>query len=516
MLEHLSFPLDSNSNLYIGVSPNLEAALVACQSSTARRFGISRDCTVIETTTPGVVLIDEATGPGALIVDCGESSIEDILIDSEAPISYFVPEIVKVLVSLLAVHGTMSLVGCAERVTALSQLFLLNGLLQLPGNGARPSPQCCNDGLLRAVEFSLLSEPASDHVTLRLCKIVPSMIHIAMTMLSPVGGVSDVRVGQPATALSGSAEVRTYLMLHNDPPPNVPGNQKIMILHRPLLAGGMGLLQLVQLIRDGWLMVCEFDDNPKQMTILQARDIHNFDGVHGVQTTTETLAKVLREENPEIAVFENAVAELPEPCNFVSDDKITLIYSGINRENEWPPFLSALNRVMRQFESRLHCKIIGDVKLYEALETPNKRFFPLCDYATYLSHLASAEIALMPLAETPFNCCKSDLKFLEASAHRVMSVASRTVYERTVSNHVTGLLFDKPSQLERHLNDIMNHPRAACRLADRARYYVREHRMLAELIIPRISWYRRLLENRLALHSALLDRIPAMRSLLPK
>ena len=47
----------------------------------------------------------------------------------------------------------------------------------------------------------------------------------------------------------------------------------------------------------------------------------------------------------------------------------------------------------------------------------------------------------MPLADTPFNRAKSDLKFIEAGACRVAALASHIVYANSVEDGRTGLLF---------------------------------------------------------------------------
>ena len=47
----------------------------------------------------------------------------------------------------------------------------------------------------------------------------------------------------------------------------------------------------------------------------------------------------------------------------------------------------------------------------------------------------------MPLDDTPFNRAKSDLKFIEAGACRVASLASSVVYQDSIVHGETGLIF---------------------------------------------------------------------------
>ena len=171
-------------------------------------------------------------------------------------------------------------------------------------------------------------------------------------------------------------------------------------------------------------MVCEFDDHPDGIPVLQRPDIQNFRAVHAVQTTTEPLAAVLRRQNPEVAVFPNAVRALEVPRNFADPTRMRLFFGGLNREQDWPPYLEALNTVAALAGPRLHFEIVADRGLFDALRTEHRSFTPLCDYAAYRALLAGCEISFMPLADTEFNRCKSDLKFLEASVHRVASLAT--------------------------------------------------------------------------------------------
>jgi glycosyltransferase involved in cell wall biosynthesis len=57
----------------------------------------------------------------------------------------------------------------------------------------------------------------------------------------------------------------------------------------------------------------------------------------------------------------------------------------------------------------------------------------------------------MPLGDTPFNRAKSDLKFIEAGACRVASVASHIVYADSIEDGRTGLLFHNADELRDRL-----------------------------------------------------------------
>lgn len=334
-------------------------------------------------------------------------------------------------------------------------------------------------------------------------------LQVVSTILPPIGGVSEVRVTEPMQALATDPAISTSIIESFDPgkrPGGVPG---IFVLHRPKLAGEQGLAILRHATAAGHVVVCEFDDDPEHMPGMPQADALNFTGVHAVQTTTPALADVLRRHNPEVAVFPNAIARVPDMVNHKTPGRQTLFFGSINREDAWPPYLAALNRVAAAVGERLHFSIVADRGLFDALATPHKSFTPLCDYETYQSLLAQSEICFMPLPDTPFNRCKSDLKFIEAAARRVVALASPTVYAASIADAETGILFHDAEELAQRLLRLVANPEIGRAIADAARVKVLRERMLADQVAPRIAWYRDLWARRAALETARARRLAA-------
>jgi 2-polyprenyl-3-methyl-5-hydroxy-6-metoxy-1,4-benzoquinol methylase len=346
----------------------------------------------------------------------------------------------------------------------------------------------------------------------RARKSAPARMVINATMLEPQGGVSDVRVVEPVRALRTDSAVFAEIMTEPDLRPALADAPKIAILHRPLLLSDSGLERLRRLLRQGYVIISEFDDHP---VFIQQRGVNldellTFNGVHAVQTSTPALAEVLRAENPEIAMFPNGIFELPEIRNFATPEQLTLFFGAINRGDDWAPLMQSLNEVARAVGKRLHFSVLHDREFFEALETPHKIFMPMCDYQHYMKLLGDADIAFMPLADTAFNRAKSDLKFIEASACRVLSLASDIAYGNSIVENKTGLIFRNPMELRTHLLRVLAYPEAARKIADAARLYVAQQRMLAYQVADRMAWYRSLWERRDDLNAALRDRVPAL------
>lgn len=337
------------------------------------------------------------------------------------------------------------------------------------------------------------------------------MLRVLSSMLPHVGGVSQVRVVEPMAALMREPAIAAGIAGPLETVPDLAGAPGVFILHRPALVGATGLEVVRILSRRGWVVVCEFDDHPSQIGVLHRSDVVNFSGVHAIQTSTPALAEVFRRENPEVAVFPNALAQLPEPANFTAPEQLTVLFAALNREEDWPGQIEAINAAARQAGGRLRFEVVADQAFFEALDTPHKRFTPLCDYETYLGLLSRCEVSFMPLRDTLFNRCKSDLKFLEAAGHRVVALASPTVYAASIRDGENGLIFADPQGLFARLMWLANNPDKAQGIADQARAGVARERMLAFQMRARTAWYRSLWERREALQAALVERVPGLK-----
>ncbi len=346
----------------------------------------------------------------------------------------------------------------------------------------------------------------------RARKSAQARIELNATMLTPQGGVSDVRVIEPIRAMRTDSALFGTIANEADFDPRLADSPRIAVLHRPLLLGESGLARLRALLEKGYVIVSEFDDHPQFMEDrgINLEELLTFRGVHAIQTSTAALAEALAPQNPEIEVFRNGIFALPPVNNFNDPDHLTLFFGALNRGADWAPLMPVLNEVARAVGERLRFHVLLDEDFYNALETPHKRFDPMADYATYMRMLGEADIAFMPLADTPFNRAKSDLKFIEAGAARVAALASNVVYAGSVQNGKTGMLFGDPAELRASLLRLLAYPEATRKMADQARAYVAGERMLAYQVTARTQWYRSLWERRAELNEALKARVPEL------
>lgn len=348
---------------------------------------------------------------------------------------------------------------------------------------------------------------APSHLIWRVRKEPGRQMIVSGNMLNPVGGVSHVRVVYPIQAMATDPTVIAGVTDRVEIGQPDDGVARIFVLHRPALIGDQGRELLRGLTDAGFLIVTEFDDLPDRFEMMRVGGELGFCGVHALQTSTLAMAEALRKYNPEIAVFPNAVGTLPAIRNFADPGAITLFFGALNRERDWVPFMPAINSVAGMVGERLRFQVVHDRTFFDALETPHKTFTPTCDYATYLRLLGGSEISFMPLSDTRFNRAKSDLKFIEAGSCRVAALASSVVYGNTIDDGRTGLLFRDPIEFQARLLRLLAMPELARDVADAARRYVADDRMLAYQVAPRIAWYRSLWARRAALGEARRQRM---------
>jgi glycosyltransferase involved in cell wall biosynthesis len=340
----------------------------------------------------------------------------------------------------------------------------------------------------------------------RVRKEPQQRMYVAGNMLAPVGGVSHVRVLHPLQAIGTDPTLSVQLMDRLDET-IAPGQPKIFILHRPALSGQQARAMLRALIDSGWLIITEFDDHPDFFKAMRDQEQLTFRGVHAVQTSTPVLAEVLRERNPEVAIFPNAVVALPEIRNFADPRSVTMFFGALNREHDWRHLMPAINAVAKKVGDRLKFHVVHDQMFFDALETNCKTFTPTCDYDTYMKLLGEAEISFMPLEDNDFNRAKSDLKFIEAAACRVAPIASTIVYGASIQDGRTGLLFRNAEELQSRLLRLVAMPELARDIGESARSYVTAERMLAYQVAARVAWYRSLWARRESLNAALEARM---------
>ena len=265
-----------------------------------------------------------------------------------------------------------------------------------------------------------------------------------------------------------------------------------------------------ELLRRGYLIVAEMDDDPLRWPEHRQNDFFTFRSCHAVQVSTEALAQFMRQLNPNVAVFPNQLAVLPPPRPRDEAEAVTVFFGALNREPDWAPVMPELNRLLQRCSERLRLTVVHDRAFFDALETRNKKFIPFCSYEEYTAALRQSDIALLPLLPGHFNEMKSDLKFLECAGHGVAALASPTVYAATVRDGETGLIYNTPQEFGQKLALLIEDRPFRRKLTDAAYAWVGGNRLLCRHYKQRYFWYRDLLSRLPDLNRELEQRLPGI------
>ncbi len=320
-------------------------------------------------------------------------------------------------------------------------------------------------------------------------------IVITATLLqSKVDAMGIVRIEQPLRALERLGGFKIADIAKN--PRIGKGGRDIFIWQRPTLTDEF-LPFYRKILSTHRVFVVEYDDHPDAFPNLKATNYRAFRAAHAVRVSTPMLADLVRPHNPNVFVSPNAIDTLPPYRPVQGRPKaLRLFFGAVNREKDWAPYMDTLNSVISPYTpDQLQVHVVHDHAFFDQVQAQDKLFFPLLPYADYQYLLGKADIAWLPLRDTPFNRAKSDLKFIECAAHSVAVLAGRTVYESSVENGRTGMIYDTPKEFGRKLKQLLGDAGLRGDLSRRAHDYVAANRVRTAAIDAEAEWYRSLLIN---------------------
>lgn len=192
---------------------------------------------------------------------------------------------------------------------------------------------------------------------------------------------------------------------------------------------------------------------------------------------TPPLARLYGEYARKVYLIPNA---LP-PAAFAKErrraDKIIVGWHGSDSHfSDLKLVRSALAQVQREHRFELVLAGYQPPGLFKrATFRPWVKFSP--DLA-YYDAFADFAIGICPLSKSPFNDCKSDLKWLEYSSLGIPVIASASPAYDAIEPGVTGLLARNLSDWEAHLSRLLDDEDLRARLGRAAREEVQAHRRI--------------------------------------
>lgn len=296
---------------------------------------------------------------------------------------------------------------------------------------------------------------------------------------------------------------------------HLPGERLDLVivdrLWHPLVDGRQVAQLLARLGAMGARLVHSLDDNfldlpmerrdwaaPGQPEALQAL----LAAAEAFLVSTPTLAERLRWTGRPVCLLPNALDEgllRPEaldpampPAPTPQPDTVTLGYMGtFTHDGDLALVLPALRRLQERHGPRLRLQMLGvvgrsegeaalaDLPVERIRLSPAQMAYPR--FLPWFTQVLRWDIGIAPLADTPFNRSKSDLKHLDYAAQGAAGIFSRvTSYRHTVQDGATGLVVPNATAAwEEGLERLIQDETLRRRLADGARRYLLADRTLA-------------------------------------
>lgn len=324
-------------------------------------------------------------------------------------------------------------------------------------------------------------------------------INVAALGLKKIAGVTEARVDHPLTALSSLPWVRVNFSEEHITIPR-SWESGVLILHRQIINNVDFIEKLAQKIREGWIIISDIDDDPRFFEEYKISNYFAFRGVHAVTVSTPLLADLVREWNPNVAVFPNAVPQLfaRHDAQFPkSGQRIRIFFGALNRKADWFYIKESIFRECIKIVDKIEFVVVHDKEVFDSI--PNafrKTFNRTLPISQYMEILESCDLALLPLINNQFNKYKSDLKFIECCAAGVVPICSDTVYGEIDRQKAIGLFPKSHEQWGEELLKACASPARVLQKKSLALNFVRSSRMHCNYVSEREAFFRSLILER--------------------
>lgn len=199
-----------------------------------------------------------------------------------------------------------------------------------------------------------------------------------------------------------------------------------------------------------------------------------------VSVTTPTLAKYARTYNPNVRVLPNSVAPDKWWKLNLKPNKTLRVgwHGGVSHYEDWYSIREPLNRLMREYQ--FHLVMVGS-HYGGVIDDDNKHLVEILPWVPFEAHsyrmmCMALDIALIPLADLPFNAYKSPIKWCEMSAMCVPSVVSNiTPYKEAIQDGKTALGYRTPNEFYAAVKVLIETPALRTKIGHAADHWVQEH-----------------------------------------
>lgn len=320
----------------------------------------------------------------------------------------------------------------------------------------------------------------------------------------------DVRTTQPMNALAKIPGVTTEMLIREMKVEPIKDKSipHILILQRHIPQDVKAWKEKMLRVADmGWLVISEWDDHPDKLPPGIRERFGEagwlaFSAAHAVQTSTEFLAESLKKYNNNILIFKNSID--CESIKIKDYSKPIVFFGALNRKNDWLQIIDKMNEFNKK-NKYIEYNIVHDKEFFESLCNCKKRYYGTLTRDKYFEVLRNSTHVLMPLEDTFNNQCKSDLKFIEATATNNISIISGVTYENQIPSENMYFNIRKYKDIATLMSDATSE--SGIRRLNLAREYVNAKRSVLMDANYRYKSYAKLFINKDNLNQELIDRL---------
>lgn len=232
--------------------------------------------------------------------------------------------------------------------------------------------------------------------------------------------------------------------------------------------------------KDGW----DLKKNRERMGILAAC----LTKADLVTVTTPELKEIMTKhiksagnKAPHIAVLPNSV-ELQhyDPVELKKDDIRIMWAGGYAHRHDLQLIIKPLQKILKKHKNA-SLVLAGNSWPEIEREFPKDRLKVNTAWTSFDAHpyrvkLLGADIAIAPLLDVPFNHAKSEIKFTEASALEIPTVASKTVYSKVIEHGKTGFVATTEDEWVEQVSALLDDAALRKTIGKNARKWVEENR----------------------------------------
>lgn len=410
-------------------------------------------------------------------------------------------------------------VGAGASKTAASDAISGVGLIivDVVGFGSKQKAEDVEALLDVAVASGADAEQARERLMsegwlVRACQTMPIPLTVVALGLKKMAGVTEARVDYPLQALASLPGVTAAWGggSVSFPKRAEPG---IFLLHRQFLNDEPMISTVERMVSKGWVVVSDMDDDPHHWHEYVESDFRAFRGVHAVMVSTTEMAKMIGQWTPEVTVFPNHLPHLTEAPSLTpkSQGRLRVFFGALNRAGDWARVLDALSAAVVRHSDQIELVVVHDQAFFDALPAGVvKSFHPTLSHPAYTAVLASCDIALLPLSDTPFNRLKSDLKLIECAGAGVVPICSRLVYDEEPEHHEFAVFANSPSEWTSSLIGLLADLGELRRRRNLGLDYVRRRRLHSGHVADRRTYFLDLIGRREELERRRQERIAAL------